>query len=209
MKTITRLFDILLSQYHLQGFSDIKKGEFYKTDRKDRFMSKLLKYDDDIKTVARASIFYGLEYLEDLRDDFEHEFITYFMNRSIKYQTMELFNAYLLSFVLQQRNVIKYIYQSENYILGKQLSETTNTGEQIGKSNTLFSSLPQDNTNISLDIDKMDYADNTGLSKTNTNSSGKSTTTNTTFNMDNLEKVKQMKANLFNDLDKLLFSQLG
>ena len=218
MKTTTRLYDIIYSNYN-QLYGDFIKDNqiiYYNPDL--QFSHKVVDYDDEIKTVCRDTIFYGLDFLDETsRQRFEQEFLSRFLSRTIKFQTYELFNWKLVAYVRGIKDIItEYYINIEKYIQGYSSSTTTGNsksqGETLTRDNNLEVTLPQDNTDLSLDKDTYDYADTTAHSKSKTSDTSSQNTTqennSISYDVGRLGELQAFHDNLFNDLDRLLFSQI-
>ena len=218
MKTTTRLYDIIYSNYN-QLYSDfIDNHQITYFNPEFQFSHKVVDYDDEIKTVCRDTIFYGLDFLDDTsRLRFEQEFLSRFLSRTIKFQTYELFNWKLVAYVRGMKDIITdYYINIEKYLHSQSESSTlagSNTeGVTISRDNNLAVTLPQDNTDLSLDKDTYDYADTTAHSKSRTSD----TTTQDTlqeseaisYDVRRLTELQAFHDNLFNELDRMLFSQI-
>lgn len=218
MKTTTRLYDIIYSNYNKLYGDFIKDNQIIYFNPEFQFSHKVVDYDDEIKTVCRNTIFYGLDFLDDTsRLRFEQEFISRFLSRTIKFQTYELFNWKLVAYVRGLKHIITDYYININkYIQGYSSSTTSGNsnskGETISRDNNLAVTLPQDNTDLSLDKDSYDYADTTAHSKSRTsdNSTQNSNQESNSISYDvaRLTELQAFHDNLFNDLDRLLFSQI-
>lgn len=218
MKTTTRLYDVIYTTYN-QLYSDfIDNHQITYFNPELQFSHKVVDYDDEIKTVCRDTIFYGLDFLDETpRQRFEQEFLTRFLSRTIKFQTYELFNWKLVAYVRGIKDIITdYYINIEKYLHSQTESSTlagSNTeGVTISRDNNLAVSLPQDNTDLSLDKDTYDYADTTAHSKSRTSDS---TTQDTlqeseaiSYDVTRLTELQAFHDNLFNELDRLLFSQI-
>lgn len=217
MKTTTRLYDIIYSMYnHIYGdFIQNNMIPYFEVGFK--FSHKVLNYDKEIKTVCRNTIFYGLDFLGEARDDFEAEFLAHFLSRVIKFQTYEVLNWRLASFTRGIKDIlIDYYTSGAQYLQGASTStshsEDNSTSSSTSRSNTIDVNLPQNNTDMSLDKDTFDYADTTNHSKSKSDdsSSGASNSTNTSSNFDasRLAKLREFHDEIFRDLDRQLFSQV-
>lgn len=230
MKTTTRLYDVIHSTYnHLYG--DFVRGNqviYYNPEL--QFSHKVVNYDEEIKTVCRNTIFYGLDFLDDTsRLRFEQEFIARFLSRTIKFQTYELLNWKLTAHVLGVKEIITDYYTNANkYLQGHSSSttsdkstakaETQSQGETLSRDNNLTVTLPQDNTDLSLDKETYDYADSTAHSKSSSSNTATQQTNNTqnttqesesvSYDVERLTELQAYHDTLFNDLDRLLFSQI-
>ena len=170
------------------------------------------------------------DFLDDTsRKRFEQEFLTRFLSRTIKFQTYELFNWKLVAYLRGVKDIITDYYININkYIQGySQTNDTGNSvlqgqtqgqGETLTRDNNLAVTLPQDNTDLSLDKDSYDYADTTAHSKSKSSSTNTQTTNNTqnttqqseaiSYEVGRLFELQAYHDDLFNDLDRLLFSQI-
>ena len=218
MKTTTRLYDIIYTTYNNLYGDFIKDNQITYFNPEFQFSHKVVDYDDEIKTVCRNTIFYGLDFLDETsRQRFEQEFLARFLSRTIKFQTYELFNWKLVAYLRGIKDIItdyyinieKYLHtQSESSTLAGSNSE----GVTISRDNNLAVTLPQDNTDLSLDKDNYDYADTTAHSKSRTSDS---TTQDTlqeseaiSYDVARLSELQAFHDNLFNELDRMLFSQI-
>ena len=218
MKTTTRLYDIIYTTYNNLYGDFIKDNQITYFNPEFQFSHKIVDYDDEIKTVCRNTIFYGLDFLDDIsRLRFEQEFLSRFLSRTIKFQTYELFNWKLVAYVRGIKDIItEYYINVEKYIQGYSSSSTSansnSKGETISRDNNLSVTLPQDNTDLSLDKDTYDYADTTAHSKSKTSDNSTQNTTGKSnaisYDVTRLGELQAFHDNLFNELDRLLFSQI-
>ena len=218
MKTTTRLYDVIYTTYN-QLYSDfIDNHQITYFNPELQFSHKVIDYDDEIKTVCRSTIFYGLDFLDDTsRLRFEQEFLSRFLSRTIKFQTYELFNWKLVAYVRGIKDIITdYYINIEKYLHSQSESSTlagSNTeGVTISRDNNLAVTLPQDNTDLSLDKDTYDYADTTAHSKSRTSDTSTQDTLQESeaisYDVARLSELQAFHDNLFNDLDRMLFSQI-
>ena len=218
MKTTTRLYDIIYSNYNKLYGDFIKDNQIIYYNPEFQFSHKVVDYDEEIKTVCRNTIFYGLDVLgHNSRMHFEQEFLARFLSRTIKFQTYELFNWKLVAYVRGIKDIItEYYINVEKYIQGYSSSSTSGNsnsqGETLTRDNNLEVTLPQDNTDLSLDKDTYDYADTTAHSKSRASSNTSQDTAqesdSISYDVTRLTELQAFHDNLFNDLDKLLFSQI-
>ena len=218
MKTTARLYDVIYSTYNKLYSDFIRDNQITFYNQELQFSHKVVDYDDEIKTVCRSTIFYGLDFLDETpRKRFEQEFLTRFLSRTIKFQTYELFNWKLTGYLRGVKEIITDYYINANkYLQGQSVSNTSaksnSQGETLSRDNNLAVTLPQDNTDLSLDKDTYDYADTTAHSKSRaTNSTTQNTTQtsdSTSFEIGRLSELQAYHDDLFNDLDRLLFSQV-
>lgn len=230
MKTTTRLYDVIYTTYNNIYGDFLRDNQIIYFNPELQFSHKVVDYDDEIKTVCRNTIFYGLDFLDETsRKRFEQEFLARFLSRTIKFQSYELFNWKLSAYLRGIKDIITDYYININkYIQGySQTNDTGNSvlngqtqgqGETQTRDNNLAVTLPQDNTDLSLDKDSYDYADTTAHSKSKSSNTNTQTTNNTqkttqqseaiSYEVGRLFELQAYHDDLFNDLDKLLFSQI-
>lgn len=215
-KTTTSIYYILLSELLNSGYNEFISENFNQLtfyDKNRRLMSLIAKYENEtIISCAHNTIFYGLEMLSENRQRFEKEFITNFVNRIIKYQTYEDVNLLLISYCQRNLELLTEVYNAEKWLhdVSENVSNGKTSSSQYSKNNNLMSDLPQDNTTLNLDIENMPYANTTAISKNinNGQTTGQNNSTSTKYNIDTLTRMYVFKAQIFNELDTLLFSQL-
>lgn len=210
MKTTTRLYDVIYSTYN-HAYGDFLRGHqinFFK--QKLKFSSKVATYDDEIKTVCRNTIFYGLDFLDEtVRERFEAEFLARFLTRTIKFQTWEVLNWRLNSYTRGIKEIITdYYTNADKYLKGNTVIEAVDNSTTTARDNSINISLPQDNVNVSLNNDTFDYADDTHHSKSNANANSNSTNETNSFDIGRMKELHMYHEALFNGLDKQLFSQI-
>ncbi|MEE1325689.1 MAG: hypothetical protein U0K25_03560 [Streptococcus sp.] len=218
MKTTTRLYDIIYTTY-INIYSDfLRSNQIVYYNPELQFTHKVLQYDDEVKTLCRNTIFYGLDFLdEQVREEFETEFLAKFLTRTIKFQTYENFNWRLASFIRGIKDVINdYYVNGKKYINNNVYTYGNTTSNSTGtvttRDNNLAVTLPQDNTDLSLDKETYDYADTTAHSKSRSNNTNEMNTDNLdfqeTFEVARMRELYTFHNDLFNDLDRMLFSQI-
>ena len=218
MKTTTRLYDVIYTTYNKIYNDFVRNNQIIYNNPEFQFSHKVVDYDEEIKTVCRNTIFYGLDFLDETsRQRFEQEFLARFLSRTIKFQTYELFNWKLVAYVRGIKDIITDYYININKYIEGYSSSTASTnsnsqGETLSRDNNLAVTLPQDNTDLSLDKDCFDYADTTAHSKSRASNN---TTQNTnqeseavSYEVGRLSELQAYHDDLFNDLDRLLFSQI-
>lgn len=218
MKTTTRLYDVIYTTYNNVYSDFFRDNQIVYYNPELQFTHKVLQYDKEVKSVCRNTIFYGLEFLDDnVREEFESEFLAKFLTRTIKFQTYETFNWRLASFIRGIKDVINdYYINSKKYINNNVYtfgnSATTSTGSTITRDNNLAVTLPQDNTDLSLDKETYDYADTTAHSKSRANNTSDINSNDfskqETYEVARMRELYTFHNDLFDDLDKMLFSQI-
>lgn len=208
MKTTSRLYDIIY------GELECHRAEIYRSNNQiifnqNNLMRKTLEYKDPyfIK-MLRETLFYGTTTINQ-RERFEREFLQRFINRVIKYQTVDLFASYLATFVSEYQELINYCYDKYDMLVTAQVETVSNNNSTTtNKSNSIYSNLPQNQINMNLDIDTLDYADDNTISKSRATNSGTDRSTSSAYDIEALSKISALKEQIFKDIDNLLFSQI-
>lgn len=208
MKTTSRLYDIIY------GELECHRAEIYRSNNQlifnqNNLMRKTLEYKDPyFINMLRETLFYGTTTINQ-RERFEREFLQRFINRVIKYQTVDLFSTYIATFVSEYQELINYCYDKYDLLVTGQVDTVShNNSTSTNKSNSIYSNLPQNQINMNLDIDTLDYADDNTITKNRATNSGTDKSTSSAYDIEALSKISALKEQIFRDMDKLLFSQL-
>lgn len=208
MKTTSRLYDIIY------GELERNRAEIYRSNNQlifnqNNLMRKTLEYKDPyfIK-MLQETLFFGTSTINN-RERFEREFLQRFINRVIKYQTVDLFSTYLASFLSEYQELINYCYDNyDKLVLGQVDTVSNNNSTSTNKSNSIYTNLPQNQINMNLDIDTLDYADDNTITKSRGTNSGTDNSTSSAYDIEALSKISVLKEQIFKDIDSLLFSQI-
>lgn len=208
VKTTSRLYDVIYAEL------DRHRVEIYRSNNQiifnqNNLMRKTLEYKDPyfIK-MLQETLFYGTSNINQ-RERFEREFLQRFINRVIKYQTFDLFTTYLASFVSEYQELINYTYDKYDLLVMSQVETVSNNNStSTNKTNSIYSNLPQNQINMNLDIDTLDYADDNTISKNRATNSGTDRSTSSAYDIEALSKISALKEQIFKDMDRLLFSQI-
>lgn len=208
VKTTSRLYDVIY------GELECHRAEIYRSNNQlifnqNNLMRKTLEYKDPyfIK-MLQETLFFGTSTINN-RERFEREFLQRFINRVIKYQTADLFSTYLATFVSEYQELINYCYDNyDKLVLGQVDTVNNNNTTSTNKSNSIYSNLPQNQINMNLDIDTLDYADDNTITKSRANNIGTDKSTSSAYDIDALSKISALKEQIFKDMDSLLFSQI-
>lgn len=208
VKTTSRLYDIIY------GELERHRVEIYRSNNQIIFnqanlMRKTIEYKDpNFIKMLQETLFYATSNINQ-RERFEREFLQRFINRTIKYQTVDLFSTYLASFVSEYQELINYCYDKYDLLVTGQVDTVSNNNStSTNKSNSIYSNLPQNHINMNLDIDTLDYADDNTISKSRATNSGTDRSTSSAYDIEALSKISALKEQIFKDMDNLLFSQL-
>lgn len=208
VKTTSRLYDVIY------GELECHRAEIYRSNNQlifnqNNLMRKTLEYKDPyfIK-MLQETLFFGTSTINN-RERFEREFLQRFINRVIKYQTADLFSTYLATFVSEYQELINYCYDNyDKLVLGQVDTVNNNNTTSTNKSNSIYSNLPQNQINMNLDIDTLDYADDNTITKSRGTNSGTARSTSSAYDIDALSKISALKEQIFKDMNSLLFSQI-
>lgn len=208
VKTTSRLYDIIY------GELERHRAEIYRSNNQlifnqNNLMRKTLEYKDPyfIK-MLQETLFFGTSTINN-RERFEREFLQRFINRVIKYQTVDLFSTYLASFLSEYQELINYCYDNyDKLVLGQVDTVSNNNSTSTNKSNSIYTNLPQNQINMNLDIDTLDYADDNTITKSRGTNSGTDNSTSSAYDIEALSKISVLKEQIFKDIDSLLFSQI-
>lgn len=208
VKTTSRLYDIIYGELERNRY-EIYRSNNQIIFNKNNLMRKTLEYQDaKFIKILQDNLFYGTSTINQ-RERFEREFLQRFINRVIKYQTADLFSSYLASFVSEYQELINYCYDKYDMLVTGQVDTVSNNNStSTNKTNSIYSNLPQNQINMNLDIDTLDYADDNTITKTRGINSGTDKSTSSAYDIDALSKISDLKEQIFKDMDSLLFSQL-
>ena len=193
-------------------------------------MTRILKFDETVEDITTETIFTGLQ-LDFVDSDFKKLFIQHFLNREIKWQTLELFQSKIASTFLMNQDTLNFYYSELDRLLkrssvndsqntGRDESESITTGNNTSKTDnvsdnrSISASMPQDQYNIDVEnhiahnADSNDISKNKNISETkaNNNTSQKSTGQNnassqSVSNMYDVAYLREVKAYIQNVLD--------
>jgi len=216
-KTIT-LYDYIASELQQRGHSEFvnDQGEWVAFDKKHQFIQKIMHYDEDVAEIV-DELFLGSRLDDQQQDDhFKRLFILNFMERSIAFQSVEIF-ASKLSFVFlaNQSFINTVLTNADDYITmtqkNNQSSSEENESTNVTDNRQAFADLPQSEVNLDLDDDTMDYATDNTVSKNKQGNTGSSQQENQgetkTYQLDNLIKSQGLLQPIFQQIDQRCFLQ--
>lgn len=217
-KYTTTLNRFIRSEFQNMGLSEISNmvdGVNIIGTREYAFIHKMINYDDDTQAVVNKYIFHGYE-LEDPKADlnFKKAFVTFFLNRELKYQTIDIFSSSLVSLMIQNEKYLNIVFSDsiEDYLNNKQVTDNTNDGssDSVDEYRQLETTLPQSEINLDVDNDVMSYGDKNNISKTKNTSNNNTNSNQTSFinSIDNLNKLYDLRQKMIKDYDKKLFLQI-
>lgn len=169
-------------------------------------------YEEDgneLTYLVQYYLTYGLQFLGDNRKRFEKELLSKFYNRKIKVQTIDLWNNLLVGFVSEHQDIIKNMYNIDDWLKGKSNIKTTSDSQGENRTNNINSSQPQTQTNVTLNQDSIDYADDLSINKGKTSNSNVSTYLSENHDLKTLIDYQKITNEFWDKLDLALFSQVG
>lgn len=210
MITTTSLLRILKAKAYRSGHDDIfdkKANQIIRQGGDNALIIQLAKYTDFADTLVTSELFAG-ERLKVVEADkyFKKIFVNKFINREIKYQTLDLFRNQLISLYFSNEDYICYLYENyKNLMENKTTTNSNSTNNRTNNSRSAHSDLPQDNTGLDLNNDVVDYANYTDYSKTREKGDGTNDSVQTRPSVENLEKLNLLWSKKLEEFDKKLF----
>ena len=174
-----------------------------------RMISNYQEEGNELTYLVQYYLTYGLQFLGDNRKRFEKELLSKFYNRKIKVQTIDLWNNLLVGFVSEHQDVIKNMYEIDKWLKGQSNTRTTSDSQGENRTNNINSSQPQTQTNITLNQDSIDYADDLSINKGKSTNSNVSTYQSENHDLKTLIDYQKITNEFWNKLDLALFSQVG
>lgn len=174
-----------------------------------RMISNYQEDGNELTYLVQYYLTYGLQFLGDNRKRFEKELLSKFYNRKIKVQTIDLWNNLLVGFVSEHQDVIKNMYEIDKWLKGQSNTRTTSDSQGENRTNNINSSQPQTQTNITLNQDSIDYADDLSINKGKSINSNVSTYQSENHDLNTLIDYQKITNEFWNKLDLALFSQVG
>lgn len=174
-----------------------------------RMISNYQEEGNELKYLVQYYLTYGLQFLGDNRTRFEKELLSKFYNRKIKVQTIDLWNNLLVGFVSEHQDIIKNMYEIDKWLKGQSNTRTTSDSQGENRTNNINSSQPQTQTNITLNQDSIDYADDLSINKGKSTNSNVSTYQSENHDLKTLIDYQKITNEFWNKLDLALFSQVG
>lgn len=174
-----------------------------------RMISNYQEDGNELTYLVQYYLTYGLQFLGDNRKRFEKELLSKFYNRKIKVQTIDLWNNLLVGFVSEHQDIIKNMYEIDKWLKGQSNTRTTSDSQGENRTNNINSSQPQTQTNVTLNQDSIDYADDLSINKGKSTNSNVSTYQSENHDLKTLIDYQKITNEFWNKLDLALFSQVG
>ena len=207
--TTATLYNVIHSELIKSGFNEVVdyNGKLVYFDDNNQFMTKMLKYDDDVAEIV-DTLFLNQSLKNPVHDQhFKQSFMTRFLNRQINAQTIDSFKMLLISTFKTYESHLNTVYDElDKFIKQESISEResnsaasdtsnsqsnqNNTQETQSETTTNNTSdtrsaqaeLPQNNVQIDLNDTTMNSADRTDMNRTKQDnlSTGKDNTSGNT-----------------------------
>ena len=232
MSKTPTLYDLMLAElWELEKDKDIYRYDNLENlSSRTSEMTRILKFDETVEEITTETIFTGL-HLENGDSDFKKLFIQHFLNREIKWQTLELFQSKIAATFLMNQDTLNFYYSELDRLLkrasvndsqnnGTNESESVTTGNNTSKTDnvsdnrSISASMPQDQYNIDVEnhiahnADSNDISKNKNVSETNANNNTSQTNTGrnnassqSVSNMYDVAYLREVKAYIQNVLD--------
>lgn len=231
MKTTASLMDMIqtgLINNGLNEFVNKIDGTEQITLHNDKFtfIRKVAQYDEDVQQVVNKMFFMNFKLANPQADlFFKHSFVSRFLDREIANQTVDLFANHLVGQLITDEPFITNLYENmEKYLnnYSENMSESNTNSKNNTNSNSFDgynranADLPQDNINLDLTKNSIDYANETNINRgfnknnsdTSNNEDSNSKGISTSYNAEILDKINLQWDNLYKKYDKKLFLQV-
>lgn len=191
MKTVT-LYDYIKSELEIKGqinFISPKDGSL-KLD-KNSFIRRIMNYDDEVKEIVNYDIFNNVKLDNPQYDnDFKKGFVNRFLNRSINFQSFEVFASKITTIFLTYRTILNTSYENlDKYLTNFTGEENTEIATDNSSTRNIYSTLPQGEINLNLDDNTLNYADENTIGKNKKDTNSRNTKKSMNFNFSDLKDV--------------------
>lgn len=211
MKTTTTLLEIIQAKAKTEGYN-----AFFNQDTNqlrtmgDSLLTEVAQYTPFIRTITNSEIFSNFALSDQDADKFFKQiFLNRFINREIKYQTLDLFRNKLVNLMLTNNQWICDVFKYYNDMFnGVQHASQNSQQNSNNEARTADSTLPQDNTKLNLNDSEVPFADSTNYQHGETNvqaHQASNSSSNSPSVIDQLDNVYNRKLDEF---DGALFLQI-
>ena len=222
---------MLAELWELEKDKDIYRYDNLKNlESRTSEMTRLLMFDETVEEITTSTIFTGL-HLDSGDSDFKKLFLQHFLNREIKWQTLELFQSKIAATFLMNQDTLNFYYSELDRLLkranvndsentGRDESESITTGNNTSKTDnvsdnrSISARMPQDQYNIDVEnhiahnADSNDISKNKNVSETiadnktsQRNTGQNNATSQSVSNMYDIAYLREVKAYIQNVLD--------
>lgn len=210
----TTLYDILDAKFNRMGYNNIRDpetGRMITHGNENSTPYQLARFSDVAYQAVNEEIFAGYV-LQSVEADryFKHLFIDRFLHRQIKFQTLDIFRAKATSLLASNDQYISELYDNFADLVRETGTSQSKSSSNSGKTNRERSAdvdLPQDNTDLDLNDDTVEYANETHYRKGSEegNTTGNEETTTQRVSIGNLKQMKDLFNELLDEMEPQLF----
>lgn len=208
MKITITINDYLVSELKRNGFNEfINDNHITAFNSNYSLIRKIMMFDDDVYNIVTEKLFNGMT-LDDIDNDkrFKKMFVNRFLNRQIKFQTIETFSGVLTYEFLSITPYLNSAFSNINeYLTGKNISTSEANSIQNSNTRSAYQSLPQTEVNLNLNDETMNYADDNTVSKSNNNSNNNQKNETNIYDIENLNKILDIYDKVFNIIERKCF----
>ena len=219
MMRTTTLYNYIQSELIKKGLNEFvnDKGSLVVFNEDDQFMTKILKYDEDVSKIVDHLFSYESLDKDEHDDHFKKIFIYRFINRQINRQTIEAFKLELLHVFLSSKSYINRIYEDvELFITQSSIHDQENKqltdGSTLSDNRSAFADLPQSTANLDVDNTNMSYETDNTISRNRQNNQQETdgtTKSNTkSYSFDELFKSNGLMGQVLDNFDIKCFLQI-
>jgi hypothetical protein len=145
---------------------------FKRDDEYNSYSKQILRYTAQFEKIFNHFVFTDMKLFDSINDvQFKRTFIHNFLNKSLRFETTDAWRNRLLGVFLETEDALNFIYTNKQKLLAGGSIVTTdsdalalNFRDDIKasrtKTNSLIATLPQNEINMNLANDTLDYADN-------------------------------------------------
>lgn len=215
IKTTTRIIDIVSSIFQNNCISDMEndcKNQITFFDENYSYFKKISNFNDETYKMLNKHFFKDNVLKSEKADrEIKKIFFTRFFNREIGRQTFEIFLTELVHILYLYDDVLSFYYDNiEKYIATQKITKNNNSNENIVNNRSIFSTLPQENLNLDVNNDYMQYGDNNTISKTENLQKGVGENVLSDFDYNVIKNIinNNIIEKIFNKIDKKCFLQV-
>lgn len=210
MKKVTRLYDVIKPMYQREMEIRKSKDDLVPiTLFNDDFFNALAMHETNLLNLLSQKVFMGIHLHipnVNVMEQFIFDFTQRFINRSIKYQTFDLFRMHFLAEVSVRADIINAAYgeNHDDYLGGAEITKVTSDSNGESDAINTGTSLPQ----AMVEFDSVDYADSLDKSQNASKDHSEQSSMSIKRTPQTVEELSSLKNRMFADLDKKLFSQI-
>lgn len=170
-------------------------------------MGKIAMYDPDVQNIVNTDLFSGLTLADpqaDLR--FKKGFVNKFLDYEIGAQTIDLWRSKMVYEFLAQSDYINTLFTKYNeFLTGGTDNNIQNEVNSESRNNSALATLPQDDVQLNLDTNTMNYADSNGLARAKGHATSTTSNKGTKYDPNALNQMIDQMEKLYKRFAKRLF----